>query len=54
MTAATWRSTGYGLARRFDRIQHGRNAVRPRNRRGEATVNTNLDLNRRAGLRPYR
>ena len=25
-----------------------------RNRKGEATGNTNLDLNRRASLRPYR
>jgi hypothetical protein len=28
--------------------------VTPRNRKGEATVNTNFDLNRRASLRPYR
>src|SRR5262245_56716897 len=32
---------------------HGRDAVTPRNRKGEATVNTNFDLNRRASLRPY-
>ena len=29
-------------------------AVTPRNRKGEATGNTNFDLNRRASLRPYR
>jgi hypothetical protein len=28
--------------------------VTPRNRKGEATGNTNFDLNRRASLRPYR
>jgi hypothetical protein len=27
--------------------------VTPRNRKGEATGNTNFDLNRRASLRPY-
>jgi hypothetical protein len=27
--------------------------VTPRNRKGEATVNTNIGLNRRASLRPY-
>src|SRR5262249_6096119 len=32
---------------------HGRDAVTPRNRKGEATGNTNSDLNRRASLRPY-
>src|SRR6516162_4409163 len=34
--------------------EHGRDAVTPRNRKGEATGNTNFDLNRRASLRPYR
>src|SRR6516162_8747265 len=34
--------------------KHGRDAVTPRNRKGEATGNTNCDLNRRASLRPYR
>jgi hypothetical protein len=33
--------------------KHGRDAVTPRNRKGEATGNTNFDLNRRASLRPY-
>ena len=33
--------------------EHGRDAVTPRNRKGEATGNTNSDLNRRASLRPY-
>src|SRR3974377_1213315 len=32
---------------------HGRDAVTPRNRKGEATGNTNFDLSRRASLRPY-
>ena len=32
---------------------HGRDAVTPRNRKGEETVNTNIGLNRRASLRPY-
>src|SRR5215469_14348762 len=32
---------------------HGRDAVTPRNRKGEETGNTNCDLNRRASLRPY-
>ena len=29
------------------------NCCDTRNRKGEATVNTNIDLNRRASLRPY-
>jgi hypothetical protein len=33
--------------------EHGRDAVTPRNQKGEATGNTNSDLNRRASLRPY-
>ena len=33
--------------------KHGRDAVTHRNRKGEATGNTNCDLNRRASLRPY-
>ena len=44
----TLRSTWRGLE-----TWHGRDAVTPRNRKGEATVNTNIDLNRRASLRPY-
>src|ERR1700680_4660230 len=44
----TLRSTWRGLE-----TWHGRNAVTPRNRKGEATGNTNFDLNRRASLRPY-
>jgi hypothetical protein len=42
------RSTRRGLETR-----HGRDAVTPRNRKGEATGNTNFDLNRRASPRPY-
>src|SRR5215831_2500382 len=42
------RSTWRGLE-----TWHGRDAVTPRNRKGEATGNTNCDLNRRASLRPY-
>src|SRR5215510_8099541 len=45
----TLRSTWRGLE-----TWHGRNAVTPRNRKGEATGNTNFDLNWRASLRPYR
>src|SRR5215468_3404246 len=45
----TLRSTWRGLE-----TWHGRDAVTPRNRKGEATVNTNIDLNRSASLRPYR
>ena len=45
MLRATWR----GLE-----TWHGRDAVTPRNRKGEATVNTNFGLNRRASPRPYR
>jgi hypothetical protein len=37
----------------LSRRTNGRDAVTPRNRKGEATGNTNLDLNRRASLRPY-
>jgi hypothetical protein len=44
----TLRSTWRGLE-----TWYGRDAVTPRNRKGEATVNTNFDLNRRASLRPY-
>jgi hypothetical protein len=44
----TLRSTWRGLE-----TWHGRDAVTPRNRKGEATVNTNFDLTRRASLRPY-
>jgi hypothetical protein len=43
------RSTWRGLE-----TWHGRDAVTPRNRKGEETGNTNFDLNRRASLRPYR
>src|SRR5262244_3239337 len=43
------RSTWRGLE-----TWHGRDAVTPRNRKGEETGNTNCDLNRRASLRPYR
>ena len=43
------RSTRRGLE-----TWHGQDAVTPRNRKGEATGNTNCDLNRRASLRPYR
>src|SRR5215510_1338398 len=42
------RSTWRGLE-----TWHGRDAVTPRNRKGEETGNTNCDLNRRASLRPY-
>src|SRR5262249_17795020 len=45
----TLRSTWRGLE-----TWHGRNAVTPRNRKGEATGNTNFDPNRRARPRPYR
>jgi hypothetical protein len=45
----TLRSTWRGLE-----TWHGRDAVTPRNRKGEETGNTNCDLNRRASLRPYR
>jgi len=44
----TLRSTWRGLE-----TWHGRDAVTPRNRKSEATVNTNFDLNWRASLRPY-
>jgi len=44
----TLRSTWRGLE-----TWHGRDAVTPRNRKGEETGNTNCDLNRRASLRPY-
>src|SRR6516165_8815436 len=44
MLRSTWR----GLE-----TWHGRDAVTPRNRKGEATGNTNFDLNRRASPRPY-
>jgi len=44
MLRSTWR----GLE-----TWHGRDAVTPRNRKGEATGNTNIDLNRRASPRPY-
>src|SRR5262245_6928459 len=44
----TLRSTWRGLE-----TWQGRNAVTPRNRKGEETGNTNFDLNRRASLRPY-
>ena len=43
------RSTRRGLE-----TWHGRDTVTPRNRKGEATGNTNFDLNRRASPRPYR
>jgi hypothetical protein len=43
-TLPTWR----GLETR-----NGRDAVTPRNRKSEATGNTNFDLNRRASPRPY-
>src|SRR5262245_28386233 len=44
MLRSTWR----GLE-----TWHGRDAVTPRNRKGEATGNTNIDLNWRASPRPY-
>src|SRR5262245_57584897 len=44
MLRSTWR----GLE-----TWHGRDDVTPRNRKGEATGNTNFDLNRRASPRPY-
>src|SRR5215470_9948448 len=44
MLRSTWR----GLE-----TWHGRDAVTPRNRKGEATGNTNFDLKRRASSRPY-
>src|SRR5262249_15537648 len=44
MLRSTWR----GLE-----TWHGRDAVTPRNRKGETTGNTNFDLHRRASPRPY-
>jgi len=44
----TLRSMWWGLE-----TWHGRDTVTPPNRKGEATGNTNFDLNRRASLQPY-